>query len=266
MQYVVPAYPWFDMGRKWVLRDGKMVPTKHAAGMMGISKPELQLIMQELKIEPVFPDPVAGSRSYDSYLLTTDFPTILRHRGKSEEVIEAAMQQFEDVKNRTRMKRGPKSKKNYDDYDDDDDDDDNDLSVVVLGSNRKRRTMTDDSTGGDGVVQLVKQHLNRVESMYQKCLDLQGEDALPEYMKTQHWADLKHKALQKALKDEFPTLKEDVKKELWAHWEPKIKEQLRQKAQDEDAEQEMLHNVLSRQQRQKTDAAAAESVVSPLSF
>ena len=100
MKYTNPAYPWFNTGRKWVLRDNKMVPTAHAADMLGISKAELITTIEFLKIKLFIDDVTVGARLFSSYIMVEDFPAILRHRRWKDEDIQEAMQQFEDVKNR----------------------------------------------------------------------------------------------------------------------------------------------------------------------
>jgi hypothetical protein len=232
-----------------------MVPTAHVADMLGISKIELNSITEFLKIKLFVDDVPAGARAYASYIMVDDFPAILKHRGWKTEDIQEAMQQFEDVKNRPSKVRGASKKKKNgggggggDDDDDDDDDDggNKEEQSVVFAVPRKRLT-PDESSSSAVNDEGVSRQLKRMETMFEQSLSMMGAGGLGNYMKTTHWDQLKRKALQEAVAEEFPIIRESIKKELRAHWEPIIKEELRREKEEDDAEQEMVKNILARQ-------------------
>lgn len=263
MKYTNPAYPWFDTGRRWALRDNKMVPTAHAAAMLGLSKAELDTIIETLEIKPFTDNITAGAGVYAAYIMIEDFPAIMRHKGCKTEAIEAAMQQFEDVKNRVRGRRSNKKKKNDDDDDGGDDGDGDDEPSVVIAfpkkrlspdespsvserSNNKNNNSSSSSINNISSSNDVSQQLKRMETMFETSLSMMGSEGLANYMKTDHWEQTKRRALEGAVKAELSIIREDIKSELRKHWEPLIKKDIREKMEGEDVDAQIAHNVLSK--------------------
>jgi hypothetical protein len=215
-----------------------MVPTAHAAAMLGLSKAELDTIIETLEIKPFTDNITAGAGLYAAYIMIEDFPAIMRHKGCKTEAIEAAMQQFEDVKNRVRGRHSIKKKKNDDDDGGDDGDGDDEPSVVIAFP--KKRLSPDESPSvserSNNNSNDVSQQLKRMETMFETSLSMMGSEGLANYMKTDHWEQTKRRALEGAVKAELSIIREDIKSELRKHWEPLIKKDIREKMEGEDVE------------------------------
>lgn len=181
----------------------------------------------------------------------------MRSVGWKEDAVEEGMRIFEEVKNRARGKSSgrPKAKIAEDDDDDDGDDDDgNEPSVVVEIPKKKRAAPSSSSSHGEGIVSEVSRQLKDFGAKFDQALSMMGAQGLPVYTKTEHWRQVKEKALADALKTEFPLIRAEVKNELVVKWEPIIIAELRKKhgqqeQQQDEEQQAVVHAVLSKRHR-----------------
>ena len=85
-----------------------------------------------------------------------------------------------------------------------------------------------------------------METMFKASQSMMGSEGLANYMKTEHWEQTKRRALEEAVTAELAIIREDIKTELRKHWEPLIKEKIREEKERENFDAQIAQNVLSK--------------------
>lgn len=288
-----PVYPWRDHSGKWSLVNNEYIPTNHVAQMLGLSRDTLLTTCGTLGVKVFNQSEVSAtpiSISYASYISIKSFPVILKNIGWKDEDIAEGMQGFEIIKSRSRHN---KTKTRHVDDDEDDDEVlfaapsgqrtkqtsppsveiELPPSPVVQRPKRSReegvelpppkgeevqqqtpngtKSVVHPPSGGGQQPQDV---LNRMEALFVKSMDMLGDQALVTYVKTDMWTNKLQKALKDEVAKEMPSLRNTVKQELRAHYEPIIKAQIRKdyedKLQNDNVEADAFHNVLHKKRFQ----------------
>lgn len=225
-----PAYPWRDHpGKEWILLNNGYIPIVHVSDMTGLSITNLLLKCGELGLKIYEWPEICTKRpspSHENYLSIESLPPILRTlEGWKEEDIEEGMRNFEGLKaskppkqsKPSKTKRHSKKKV-----------EENQVEIVVVEQEEEEEPPQPPSPP----LERPSHKRNRVDELlsrmdeqtrrFEQFMDVMGDDGMKEYVKTEWWREKKQKALQDAVVQEFPAIRESIKQELRAKYESKF--------------------------------------------